>query len=83
MKRFKLMQDFNSVIKYFEIHFIHYNYIKKGRENKVWYILKQWIVFFARSSFVRTHEKNSGDVFADWAQSYKAFFVPNQKPASA
>ena len=31
---------------------------------------------------VWTHEKNSGDVFADWAQWYKAFFVPNQEPAS-
>ena len=32
---------------------------------------------------VWTHEENSGDVFADWAQWYRAFFVPNQEPTSA
>ena len=31
---------------------------------------------------VRTHEKKSGMLFADWAQYYKAFFVPSQEPAS-
>ena len=34
MKRIKLIQDFNSVIKYVEIHFIYYNYIKEERERE-------------------------------------------------
>ena len=27
-------------------------------------------------------KKNQGMLFADWAQYYKAFFVPSQEPAS-
>ena len=32
---------------------------------------------------VQTHQKNQGMLFADWAQYYKAFFVPIQEPAFA
>ena len=48
---------------------------------KAWWRNRATVARYSRR--VGTHEKNSGKLFIDWAQLFKAFFVPNQEPAFA
>ena len=57
--------------------------VKVSRLRAFLWCMRQTIRDRDNNRRVRKHEKNSGDVFADWAQLYKTFFVPNQGPASS
>ena len=69
--------------QYFEIRWGFYIKLKVSWLRAFLWCMSQTSRDRDNSVRVRTHKKISGDVLSDWAQRYKAFFVPNREPASA